>query len=55
MKGIVLALVLHNQMCSHCYNGEPCEDAERLHDKWLEQIARAALDPRDDQDMAAAA
>jgi hypothetical protein len=55
MKGIVLALVLHNQMCPQCYMGEPCPDAERLHDTWLEQVARAALGSEGTDAMAAAA
>ncbi|HKT30553.1 hypothetical protein [Dyella sp.] len=43
MKGIVLALVLHTQMCQQCFNGQPCSEAQRLHDKWWDHMAKAAL------------
>jgi hypothetical protein len=55
MKGIVLALVLHNQMCPQCFKGEPCPDAERLHDKWLEQVASATLSSEGTDGIAVAA
>jgi hypothetical protein len=43
MKGIIAALVIHNQMCQHCYLGKPCPEAERLHDAWFDYVAKAAL------------
>lgn len=43
MKGIIAALVVHNQMCQHCGLGEPCPEAERLHDVWFDYVAKAAL------------
>jgi hypothetical protein len=43
VKAIIAALVIHNQMCKHCFLGEPCPDAERLHDAWFDHVARAAL------------
>jgi hypothetical protein len=42
MKGIVLALVLHTQLCSQCLTDEPCSEAIRLRDKWLEHIAKTS-------------
>jgi hypothetical protein len=47
MKGIVLALVLHTQMCPQCFNGEPCPEAQRLHDKWWDKMATGALGAED--------
>jgi hypothetical protein len=44
MKGIVLALVVHTQMCSRCSTGERCSEAERLHDKWFDLAAKAAFE-----------
>jgi hypothetical protein len=44
MKGIVLALVVHTQMCSRCSTGERCSEAERLHDKWFDLAAKAGLE-----------
>jgi hypothetical protein len=43
MKGIIAALVIHNQMCQHCFLGEACPEAERLHDVWFDYVAKAAL------------
>ena len=43
MKGIIAALVIHNQMCQRCCQGDPCPEAERLHDVWFDYVAKAAL------------
>jgi hypothetical protein len=43
MKGIIAALVIHNQMCQHCVLGQPCAEAERLHDVWFDHVTKAAL------------
>lgn len=43
MKGIVLALVLHTQMCPQCSTGEACSEGERLHDKWFDHVVKVAL------------
>jgi hypothetical protein len=41
MKGIVLAWVLHTQLCPQCSIDAPCPEAFRLRDKWIEQVAKA--------------
>jgi hypothetical protein len=43
MKGIIAALVIHNQVCQQCFLGQPCAEAERLHDVWFDHVAQAAL------------
>jgi hypothetical protein len=55
MKGIVLALVLHTQMCPQCTNGETCCEGERLHDKWFDHVMKAALGTEDRQGVPLAA
>ena len=56
MKGIVLALVLHTQMCPQCSNGDACSEGERLHDTWFDHVVKAALGTENSQrDVAMAA
>ena len=42
MNGIILAFMLHTQMCPQCLKGERCSEAERLYDKWLALATNAA-------------
>jgi hypothetical protein len=42
MKGIVLAWVLHTQLCPQCSKDEPCSEAFRLRDKWIEHVAKVS-------------